>query len=136
MIDRHNLRPRASIFDMIFAVVITMRSKVGAKARTLPVRYSLACQVSCTLSISGSIHQGSKRLSEESRGRQCSFMSLTALLFHQYQPVQLWSSTNTVDEILSRVRDSLFQSAVRHRLIPDADYPERQTDRQPLSQHD
>lgn len=52
------------------------------------------------VSISGSIHQGSEHFSEESRGEQCSFISLTALLFHQYQPVQLWS-TDTVDEAYS-----------------------------------
>lgn len=38
------------------------------------------------LSISGSIHQGSDRFSEESRGRRSFFTSLIALLFHQYQP--------------------------------------------------
>ena len=46
-------------------------------------------------------------------------MFFTALLFHQYQPVQLWS-TDTVDEILSR-GDSLFQSTFQHQLIPDAE---------------
>jgi len=48
------------------------------------------------LSIVGSFHQSSECLNDESRGRQCSFMSLAVLLFHEYQPVQLWN-TNTVD---------------------------------------
>ena len=36
------------------------------------------------LSIWGSIPEGSERFSDESRGRQCCFMSLTALLFREY----------------------------------------------------
>ena len=34
-------------------------------------------------SIRGSIHQGHEAFSEHSRGRQCAFMSLAALLFNR-----------------------------------------------------
>ncbi|KAK3709667.1 hypothetical protein QZH41_010996 [Actinostola sp. cb2023] len=47
---------------------------------------------SITLRIAGSIHEGNERFSEESRGRQCAFMSLTALLFAQRVPISLWDT--------------------------------------------
>ena len=40
-------------------------------------------------SIRGSIHQGHEAFSEHSRGRQCSFMSLAALLFNRSNSVDL-----------------------------------------------
>jgi hypothetical protein len=41
------------------------------------------------LFVAGSIHQGSERFySDISRGRQCSFMSFSALLFAQTLPIQ------------------------------------------------
>ena len=51
------------------------------------------------LSIAGISHQGHKRFKEISRGRQCSFMSFSALLFAQSFAVQHWD-TATVDQIL------------------------------------
>ena len=50
-------------------------------------------------SIAGSSHQGHERFSEISRGRQCCFMSFSALLCAQSFPVQDWD-TATVDQIL------------------------------------
>ena len=40
------------------------------------------------LSIWGSIAEGGERFSDESRGRRYSFLSLTALLFHEYCPAR------------------------------------------------
>ena len=40
-------------------------------------------------SIRGSIHQGHEAFSEHSRGRQCAFMSLAALLFNRSNSVYL-----------------------------------------------
>ena len=51
------------------------------------------------LSIAGSNHQVHERFNEISRGRQCSFMSFSALLCAQSFPVQHWD-TATVDQIL------------------------------------
>jgi hypothetical protein len=53
------------------------------------------------LFVAGSIHQGSKLFSEISRGRQCSFMSFSALLFAQTLPIQQWTAS-----ILKRRSDS------------------------------
>ena len=55
--------------------------------------------VNAILSIVGSSHQGHERFSEISRGRQCCFMSFSALLCAQSFPVQHWD-TATVDQIL------------------------------------
>ena len=58
------------------------------------------------LLIAGSIHQGHERFSDVSRGRQCSFMSFSALLFAQSCPVRFWD-TATVDQILTNKLSSL-----------------------------
>ena len=49
-------------------------------------------------SIRGSIHQGHEAFSEHSRGLQCAFMSLAALLFNRSNSVDLWTQTN-IDDI-------------------------------------
>ena len=49
--------------------------------------------------IQGSIHQSHEAFSEHSRGRQCAFMSLAALLFNRSDSVDLWTQTN-IDDIL------------------------------------
>ena len=66
-------------------------------------------------SIRGSIHQGQEACSEHSRGRQCAFMSLAALLFNRSNSVDLWTQTN-VDDILchgDRQVVSLFPRCAR-----------------------
>jgi hypothetical protein len=50
-------------------------------------------------SIRGSIHQGHEAFSEHSRGRQCAFMSLSALLFNRSDSVDSWTQTD-IDAIL------------------------------------
>ena len=50
-------------------------------------------------SILGSIHQDPEAFSEHSRGQQCAFMSLAALLFSRSNLVDLWTQTN-IDDIL------------------------------------
>ena len=51
------------------------------------------------MTFQGSIHQGHEAFSEHSRGRQCAFMSLAALLFNRSNSVDLWTQTN-IDDIL------------------------------------
>ena len=53
------------------------------------------------LSIAGSSHQGHERFSEISMGRQCSFMSFSALLCAQSFPVRHWD-TATVEIFQSK----------------------------------
>ena len=72
-----------------------------------------------TLFVSGSIHQGDERFSESSRGRQCSFMSFSALLYSQMHPVEFWGS-HTVNEIL-KYGDTLYLQALRNQTIPDTE---------------
>ena len=41
--------------------------------------------------IQGCIHQGHEAFSEHSRGQQCAFMSLSALVFNQSDSVDSWT---------------------------------------------
>ena len=53
-----------------------------------------------SLHVCGSIHQGHEQFSIHSRGKQCSFMSLSALLTARNIPDLLdWNST-TIDNVL------------------------------------
>ena len=49
--------------------------------------------------MAGSIHQSHERFSDISRGRQCSFMSFSALLRAQNLPIEQ-GTASTVDQIL------------------------------------
>ena len=69
-------------------------------------------------SIRGSIYQGHEAFSEHSRGRQCAFMSLAALLFNRSKSVDLWTQTN-VDDIL-RHGDRMYSHALTNKMVPDA----------------
>ena len=42
--------------------------------------------------VSGNIHQGHEMFGNESRGRQCAFMSLNSILYEQISPVSAWTS--------------------------------------------
>ena len=57
--------------------------------------------LNAVLSIAGSSHQGHERFSEIFRGRQCSFMSFSALLCAQSFPVWNWD-TATVEKFQSK----------------------------------
>ena len=57
----------------------------------------------------GSIHQGHEGFSGQSRGKQCSFMSLSALLTAQTIPVIEWNST-TIDNVLVQ-GDNMYLNA-------------------------
>ena len=69
-------------------------------------------------SIRGSIHQGHEAFSEHSRGRQCAFMSLAALLFNRSNSVDLWTQTN-INDILCHV-DRMYLHALTNKMVPDA----------------
>ena len=73
------------------------------------------------LSIAESSHQGHERFSEISRGRQCSFMSFSALscMCVQSFPVQHWD-TATVDQILIE-GDRMYLNALESQRITDTD---------------
>jgi len=71
------------------------------------------------LFVAGSIHQGHERFSDISRGRQCSFMSFSALLCAQSYPVRQWN-TCTVDQILTE-GDSMYLNAFERQSIPDTE---------------
>ena len=84
------------------------------------------------LFIAGSIHQGSERFSDISRGRQCSFMSFSALLFAHTLPIEQWTACN-VDHILAQ-GERFYLHAFENRSIPDTetlslDYLPRAVDR-------
>ena len=69
-------------------------------------------------SIRGSIHQGHETFSEHSRGQQCAFMSLAALLFNRSNSVDLWTQTN-INDILCR-GDRMYLLALTNKMVPDA----------------
>lgn len=71
------------------------------------------------LFIAGSIHQGHERFGDISRGRQCCFISFSALLCAQNLPIEEWTAT-TVDQILDE-GDKLYMDAFEKRSIPDTD---------------
>ena len=67
----------------------------------------------------GNIHQGSESFSETTRGRQCSFMALTAIIFHDHhKSIQTWG-TPEIDEILM-LGNHLFSDALQNDFIPNA----------------
>ena len=62
------------------------------------------------------IHQGHERFKGQSRGKQCSFMSLSALLNAQNIPVIEWN-TATIDSVLIR-GDAMYLNAFENDDIP------------------
>ena len=70
-------------------------------------------------SIRGSIHQGHEAFSEHSRGRQCAFMSLSALLFNRSHSVDSWTQAD-IDAILFH-GDRMYLHALTNEMVPDTD---------------
>jgi len=70
-------------------------------------------------SIRGSIVQGHEAFSEHSRGRQCAFMSLSALLFNLSDSVDSWTQTD-IDVILFH-GDRLYLHALTNEMVPDTE---------------
>ena len=67
----------------------------------------------------GTIHQGDERFNSLSRGRQCCFMSLSALLFDRLcSSVSCRWTAENVDHILS-VGDSMYLSSLQEGVTPD-----------------
>ena len=64
----------------------------------------------------GSIHQGHERFSCQSRGKQCSFTSLSVLLSEQAIPVLEWNSA-TIDSVLVQ-GDHMYLNAFENDNIP------------------
>ena len=71
------------------------------------------------LFVAGGIHQGSERFSDISRGRQCSFMSFSALLYAHTVPIEQWTASD-VDQILAQ-GDRLYLDAFESKSIPDTE---------------
>ena len=67
----------------------------------------------------GSIHQGNNRFSNASRGRQCAFMSISAILCANSCDILTWT-TDTIDGILIE-GDAMYLKAFEERSIPDAE---------------
>ena len=71
------------------------------------------------LIVSGSIHQADRRFCDISRGRQCAFMSLSALLHANSCRVSQWMA-DTVDEILIE-GDAMYVKGIDGDTIPDTE---------------
>ena len=61
------------------------------------------------------MHQGDERLSVQTRGKQCAFMSLAAVITAQNNPLLDWSAT-TFDNVLSQ-GDQMYLKALNKGLI-------------------
>ena len=68
------------------------------------------------LIVSGSIHEADRRFSDVSRGRQCAFISFSALLRANSCRVSQWTA-DTVDQILTG--DAMYVNAFDDGTIPD-----------------
>ena len=69
------------------------------------------------LYVRGSIHQGNNRFGDVSRGRQCAFMSLSALLWANSCDISTWNS-QTIDQVLIE-GDALYLTSFENYCIPD-----------------
>ena len=71
--------------------------------------------MSLALFFSADIHQGDERSSVHSRGKQCAFMSLSALLTARNIPLNLWSRITFKYALLQG--DNMFLNALDSGLI-------------------
>ena len=67
------------------------------------------------LFLSGNIHKGNELFSADSRGKQCAFISLSALLTAQNIPLTQWSKT-TINNILLQ-GDQMYLKALKNGFI-------------------
>ena len=67
------------------------------------------------LFIDGNLHQGYEHFNVQSRGKQCAFMSLLAVLTAENFPTAEWSKS-TLDNVLLR-GDKLYKKALNSRSI-------------------
>ena len=83
------------------------------------MRTSLKVMSDSMLFHAGSIHQGHHSFDHISRGRLCSFISFSALLFARNAAIEQWTAV-TVDQILNK-GDRFYLNALRRSSIPDAE---------------
>ena len=69
-----------------------------------------------SLLVSGGFNQADERFTDDSRGKQCTFMTLSALLTAQIIPVDQWNST-TVDSALMQGNE-MYLNALYNCHIP------------------
>jgi hypothetical protein len=100
---------------MCLRLKICKRQQLHASFFLLKSNYS-----NLNLFVAGSIHQGSELFSEISRGRQCSFMSFSALLFAQNLTFERWTASN-VNQILAEGDQLLYLDAFESRSILDTE---------------
>ena len=102
----------------MFGLIPSILSNIPSRSSSLILKENsrtLEQYIMCLLS-RGSIHQGHEGFSGQSRGKQCSFMSLSALLTAQTIPVIEWNST-TIDNVLVQ-GDNMYLNAFNNDLIP------------------
>ena len=68
-----------------------------------------------TLYLRSNVHQGDERFSSQSRGKQCAFMSLSAVITAHNKPLFNWSKT-TFDNVLLQ-GDKMYLKALTRGLI-------------------
>ena len=70
------------------------------------------------LFLSANIHQGNDLFSVYSRGRQCAFMCLSALLTARNNPVVVWSKT-TLNNVLLQGNSMYLEALNNGLIVPD-----------------
>jgi hypothetical protein len=73
-------------------------------------------QVSMALFLSSYIHQGDDLFSVQSRGKQCAFMSLSALLTAQNIPLIDWSKTTFINNVILQ-GDKMYLQALNDDFV-------------------
>ena len=68
-------------------------------------------QVSMALFLSSEIHQGDDLFSVQSRGKQCAFIRLSALLTAQNIPLIDWSKTTFINNVFYTRRQNVLASS-------------------------
>jgi hypothetical protein len=82
--------------------------------RTFPEELN---QVSMALFLSAIIHQGDELFSVHSRGKQCAFMSLSALLTARNIPLTAWSFTTFNNVLIQDLKILLDSFIVMNKLL-------------------
>ncbi len=67
------------------------------------------------LFLSANVHQGDELFSIQSRGKQCAFMSLSAILMAEHIPLLEWSQSTFTNALVQG--DRLYMKALNSGLI-------------------
>ena len=106
---KSNYRP-ISLLSVFNKLLEKVQKRLGTVQKLKEKYYYTA-----NLHIAGTFHQGDEHFNVQSRGKQCAFMSLSAVLTAHNIPVIDWSKT-TLDNVLLQ-GDKMYLKALNRGLI-------------------